>query len=74
LRDGRVIKLDQPHLRGGSRDPLSREELARKCRENARFGGWSAERAEKLLEFGANIHRAADLLPFAGICREKGER
>ncbi len=69
LKDGRVIKLDQPHLRGGSRDPLSREELARKCRENAFFGGWSAERAEKLLEFGAKIHRTKDLSSLAAVCR-----
>lgn len=55
LDDGSVIELHQPHLRGGSRDPLSREELDTKFRRNAAFGGWSTERAEALLAFGRGL-------------------
>ncbi len=39
LIDGRVIEEVQPHLRGGSREPLGRTELERKCSANLAFGG-----------------------------------
>jgi 2-methylcitrate dehydratase PrpD len=45
--DGSVREFDQPHLRGGRRAPLSREELAAKYRANASFGGWTKKRIEQ---------------------------
>jgi 2-methylcitrate dehydratase PrpD len=69
LRDGRVIELCQPHLRGGSRAPLSREELTRKFLSNAAFGGWSRESAEALLEVGVSLpkQRSLDSLRTVGV-------
>ena len=61
LTNGEVIALDQPHLRGGSRDPLSRAELEHKFRQNTAFGGWSAERSEKLLAFAGALPKQRDL-------------
>ncbi len=51
LRDGRVIQIDQPHLRGGSRDPLSRAELEHKFRQNAAFGGWPSRARRGIARF-----------------------
>jgi 2-methylcitrate dehydratase PrpD len=43
LRDGRVVEERQPHLRGGTGEPLSRAELEAKFAANARLGGWGGE-------------------------------
>lgn len=51
LRDGRVFEERQPHIRGGMHEPLSREELENKFRGNARYGGWTDERADAYLRF-----------------------
>lgn len=67
LRGGRVIQIDQPHLRGGSRDPLSRAELEHKFRQNAAFGGWPRERAEALLAFAVDLRQQRDLKQLAQL-------
>lgn len=51
LRDGSVHEVRQPHLRGGAREPLGRDELVAKFRANIAHGGWPAERGEALLSF-----------------------
>src|SRR5882724_7829477 len=51
LRDGRVIEERQPHIRGGVHEPLTREDIERKFRSNAQYGGWDGARAGRLLEF-----------------------
>ena len=51
LRDGRVFEERQPHIRGGVNEPLSREELERKFRANARHGGWSEAQSDRFLRF-----------------------
>jgi 2-methylcitrate dehydratase PrpD len=51
LRDGRVFEERQPHIRGGVNEPLSREELERKFRANARHGGWSESQSDRFLRF-----------------------
>ena len=48
LADGRVREFHQPHLRGGVRGKLSRDELAVKFRANAAHGDWPRERTERL--------------------------
>ncbi|HEY7689957.1 MAG TPA: MmgE/PrpD family protein [Dongiaceae bacterium] len=70
LRNGKAIRLDQPHLRGGSRDPLSRAELEHKFRQNAQFGGWPKDRAEALLAFGAGLAAQRDM---AGLAKVGGQ-
>ena len=67
LKGGKVIQLDQPHLRGGSRDPLSRGELEHKFLQNAAFGGWSKERAQALLAFGAGLSGQKDMSGLAKV-------
>lgn len=48
LRNGEVMTLHQPHMRGGWREPLSQEELSEKYRANVRYGGWEASTGEAL--------------------------
>jgi hypothetical protein len=42
-------------MRGGVREPLTREELERKFRLNIAHGGWPAVVGEELLEFCKTI-------------------
>ena len=46
LADGAVLEFRQAHLRGGRREPLTDVELSTKFYANARFGGWSDQRAD----------------------------
>jgi 2-methylcitrate dehydratase PrpD len=66
LRDGSVIELRQPHMRGGKREPLSREELVRKFHGNALYGGWKPTDAQGLLDFCLSIAKQPDL---SGLAR-----
>jgi 2-methylcitrate dehydratase PrpD len=50
LDDGSVIEERQPHLRGGAREPLTREELERKFRGNCMHGGWAPALAQRWLD------------------------
>ncbi|WP_374653579.1 MmgE/PrpD family protein [Dongia sp.] len=61
LADGRIVELRQPHMRGGRREPLSRDELIRKFHDNARYGGWRRRDAELLLDFCLTIAEQNDL-------------
>jgi 2-methylcitrate dehydratase PrpD len=49
LKDGRVLEERQPHIRGGSREPLSRSDIETKFRQNCEYGGWPKERADRFL-------------------------
>ena len=49
LADGRRIEERQPHLRGGAREPLTRDDLEDKLEANARAGGWPDERIKSAL-------------------------
>jgi len=49
LKDGRVIEERQPHIRGGSREPLTRAEIEAKFRGNCEYGGWSRAQADAFL-------------------------
>jgi len=49
LKDGRVIEERQPHIRGGSHEPLARTEIEHKFFANCEFGGWPRERAQRFL-------------------------
>ncbi|HEV8389604.1 MAG TPA: MmgE/PrpD family protein [Dongiaceae bacterium] len=66
LRNGSEIELRQPHMRGGKREPLSREELVRKFHGNAEYGGWRSGDAGALLDFCLGIAQAPDL---SGLAR-----
>lgn len=60
-RDGSVTELRQPHMRGGKREPLSRDELVRKFFGNAAFGGWRSSDADALLAFCLGMAARPDL-------------
>jgi 2-methylcitrate dehydratase PrpD len=65
LKDGRVFEERQPHIRGGVQEPLAREELERKFRANAAYGGWPAPLADRFLAFANEaFHGTLDLSPF----------
>ena len=67
LADGRVFEERQPHIRGGVHEPLAREEIERKFRSNARYGGWDAARAEQFLQFARKaFDEPVDLSGFRG--------
>jgi 2-methylcitrate dehydratase PrpD len=48
LRDGSVVEERQPHMRGGSRDPLPDAEIAQKFHDNCAFGGWTPAQSTAL--------------------------
>jgi 2-methylcitrate dehydratase PrpD len=49
LKDGTRKEYRQPYIRGGVEEPLSNSELESKFMENARYGGWTSEMADRLL-------------------------
>ena len=55
LRDGSVVEERQPYLRGGTRSPMSREELLAKCAANVRYGGLRASTADRLARFADGL-------------------
>ncbi|MGF1627891.1 MAG: MmgE/PrpD family protein [Kiloniellaceae bacterium] len=61
LRNGEVLELRQPHMRGGMHEPLSDREIVDKFFSNASHGGWPRQRAEALLTFCQGLAGLADL-------------
>ena len=51
LESGEVIEIEQPHLRGGRREPLKQAELEAKFLANAAHGGWPEARARELKDW-----------------------
>jgi 2-methylcitrate dehydratase PrpD len=49
MQDGCVIEERQPHLRGGSHEPLTRQDIEDKFVLNARHGGWPRARIASAL-------------------------
>lgn len=60
FNDGQIIEERQPHLRGGVREPMSREELVAKFHANASFGGWPESRATDLERWCTSLFNAPD--------------
>jgi len=61
LRGGRVHQINQPHLRGGVRERLTREEILAKFHANTAFGGWPDALAQSLADYCAALFEAASL-------------
>lgn len=55
LADGRVVEARQPQMRGGVRQPMTRDELIAKARANLVFAGRKPEAAERLDAFAREI-------------------
>jgi hypothetical protein len=67
LKDGRVFEERQPHIRGGIHEPLTPEDIERKFRSNAAYGGWGPAQADRFLEFARRAFDGSlDLSPFRG--------
>ena len=47
MKDGSTQEVNQPHMRGGARDPLSSQELRQKFADNLIYGDWTAAQAEQ---------------------------
>jgi 2-methylcitrate dehydratase PrpD len=67
LADGSIVEEHQPHLRGGSRDPLGREELLGKCAANLRHGGSDPELAAALAGFADALRDSEAPLELASL-------
>jgi len=61
FKDGSIKELRQPHMRGGVKEPLTREELIAKFHSNVSYGGWTRELGEKLLDFCIHIEKRKNL-------------
>ena len=61
LRDGTREEYRQPFMRGGAESPLPVSELEAKFRDNARYGGWMPDRAERLLTASHTLFDQATL-------------
>jgi 2-methylcitrate dehydratase PrpD len=61
LSSGRTEQIEKPHMRGGAREPLSTAELERKFLDNAQYGGWTAERAARALQWCGGLFSAKTL-------------
>jgi len=57
LNDGTMIEERQPHLRGGAREPLTRQDVIDKFALNAQHGGWSPAQSERALQLLAGFYR-----------------
>ncbi len=67
LAGGAALEERQPHLRGGTRQPLSRGDLEEKLRSNAHAGGWSDDRIAAALALARTIwDGAVDLTVLRG--------
>jgi 2-methylcitrate dehydratase PrpD len=55
LRGDRVVEERQPHLRGGSREPLGRADIEEKFLRNARHGGWRDEQIAAALTLAGTL-------------------
>jgi 2-methylcitrate dehydratase PrpD len=61
LNDGSRLAAGQPCLRGGRRDPLDDEEIARKFAANVAFGAWSEARSGALADYCRGLFGYPDL-------------
>lgn len=55
MQNGDVVEEFQGQLRGGLREPLSREDLIGKCQANLDFGHWSGIDAKTLASFADGL-------------------
>src|SRR3546814_14085335 len=62
LTDGRVVEERQGQLRGGTREPMSRDDLLAKAGANLAFAGRPAGAAEALADFATGLFDAGGTL------------
>lgn len=69
MKDGTQYALDQPHMRGGMREPLTREQIIAKFHGNVTYGGWPESLGRQLLAFCEALPQHADLSGLAAFRR-----
>jgi 2-methylcitrate dehydratase PrpD len=57
LKDGSVIEERQPHLRGGAKEPLTRQDVIDKYALNAAHGGWTIPQSDAALKLLAALYQ-----------------
>ena len=62
LRDGQVVELRQPHMRGGAHAPLSDAEIEGKFFDNVLYGGWARAQAERLRDWTQHVLASSETL------------
>jgi 2-methylcitrate dehydratase PrpD len=67
LHDGRVIEAFQPHLRGGTHDPMTRDQITVKARANLAYGGMAADKAEAMIKLCGGLRELPDLSGFSAL-------
>ena len=61
MKDSTVYSSAQECLRGGKRDPLSRNEVIKKFEANLKFASVKSSEIEKLYNFITNIFKSKNL-------------
>ena len=56
LKDGSVVEDRQPYLRGGTQEPLTRQDVTDKFALNAQHGGWSKSQGDAALKLLAGLY------------------
>ncbi|EAR52683.1 MmgE/PrpD family protein [Oceanicola granulosus HTCC2516] len=69
LKDGTVVEERQPQLRGGVREPLSRDELRSKAAANLAFSGRRGEASGELAAFAAGIFASGERFDASPLAR-----
>ncbi len=64
LKNGEIVEERQPHMRGGAREPLPRDEIGTKFRRNAEFGRLADAKIDALQSWCAS---AFDLPKLEGL-------
>jgi 2-methylcitrate dehydratase PrpD len=67
LKDGSTIALDQPHMRGGMREPLTRGQIIAKFHGNIAHGHWPEALGRDLLAFCEGLPDHRDLAGLASF-------
>jgi 2-methylcitrate dehydratase PrpD len=67
LNDGRTEEVNQPHMRGGARDPLSTAELQTKFEDNLIYGGWSPAQAQQARTWCDEVFKQTSMEGAAGF-------
>jgi len=60
LKNGTVLEERQGQLRGGAKQPLSRDEVISKAQANLVFAGWQSDSVASLERFAASLFASPD--------------
>jgi hypothetical protein len=63
LKDGSVIEERQPYLRGGTQEPLTRQDVTDKFTLNTQHGGWTRAQSDATLKLLAGLYHGKIDLP-----------